>query len=166
MVRWRTIIRLAGLVALAIGIAVAWILVLPRAAASQPVEFNHAKHQPIACATCHTGIVSGAKASLPAGILCAKCHATSPATIPESQWERLTGASPASWVLLTRLPAHVRFSHERHVGAGKLECASCHGDIGTSSSPAARNPVRLDMNTCLACHRQENVTEDCAACHR
>lgn len=166
MISLRSAIRMAGLVAFALGVAWAWVLVLPPAAASQPVEFNHAKHLPIACATCHTGVVDGAKAGLPVQAFCVKCHATAPAQVPESDWARIAGANAAPWVPLTRLPAHVRFSHERHVGAGRLDCASCHGDIGMRSAPAPRNPVRLDMSTCLACHRQENVTEDCAACHR
>lgn len=166
MTRLRSVIEIAGFVALALGVAWAWVLVLPPAAASQPVEFNHARHRPIACATCHPGVVNGARAGLPTGTFCAKCHATAPAAVGDDAWARLVEAPPAPWVLLTRLPDHVRFSHERHAGSGRLECASCHGDVGTRTAPAPRNPVRLDMDTCLTCHQRENVTEDCAACHR
>lgn len=166
MKRLRQAARILGLFMIVVGIASAWVLVLPPMAASQPVEFNHAKHQPIACATCHTGVVSGARAGLPDGNFCAKCHATAPAGVGASQWARVVEAPSASWVLLTHLPDHVRFSHERHVGAGRLECASCHGDVGRRTSPAPRNPMRLDMSTCVTCHRREAVTEDCTACHR
>lgn len=162
----RSVVSGASLVVFALGVALAWMLVLPPAAAFQPIEFNHAKHLPIACATCHTGVVDGVRAGLPAGLFCAKCHATAPAAVGEDDWARVAQAPASPWVALTRLPAHVRFSHERHVGAGQLECASCHGDIGTRTAPVPRNPVRLDMSTCLGCHRRENVTEDCAACHR
>ncbi len=166
MTRLGSVVRGAGFVALALGVALTWMLVLPPAAAVQPMEFNHAKHLPIACATCHTGVVYGARAGLPAGTFCTKCHATAPAAVREDGWARVAHAPAAPWVPLTRLPADVRFSHERHVSAGIIACASCHGDIGTRSAPAPRNPIRLDMDTCLACHRRENVTEDCAACHR
>ncbi len=166
MTRLRAVVRGAGFVAFALGVALAWMWVLPPAAAVQPMEFNHAKHLPIACATCHTGVAHGARAGLPAGTLCTKCHATAPAAAREDHWARIADAPAAPWVPRTRLPADVWFSHDRHAGAGRLECASCHGDIGTRTAPAPRNPVRLDMSTCLACHRRENVTEDCASCHR
>lgn len=165
LTRLRAVVRGAGFVAFALGVALAWMWVLPPAAAVQPVEFTHAKHLPIACATCHMGAVSGTRAGLPAGTFCAKCHATAPAAVREGDWARLSDA-PTPWVPLTRLPPHVRFSHERHVNAGRIGCASCHGDIGTRTAPAPRNPVRLDMGTCVACHQRENVTEDCATCHR
>src|SRR3990172_6600791 len=56
-------------------------LILPAASVSQPVAFNHAKHMGLTCAGCHIGIQTTARAGLPAPAVCAKCHATAPASI-------------------------------------------------------------------------------------
>jgi hypothetical protein len=58
------------------------------------------------------------------------------------------------------------FSHRRHVTLAKLDCESCHGKMRERMAPLGVAPVRLDMNTCLSCHRREGAAEDCAACHR
>ena len=141
-------------------------LILPAASVSQPVAFNHAKHMGLTCAGCHIGIQTTARAGLPAPAVCAKCHATAPAAIPRSDWERLQAARGPVWTPVTRLQSHVMFSHRRHVALARLECASCHADIGTRPTLPGRAPVRLTMSTCLNCHRTEGASEDCAGCHR
>jgi len=132
--------------------AIIWIAALPPAAVDQPVVFPHARHQGVACTVCHRGATTSARAGIPDAAFCAKCHSSLPQTI--------------AWVQVTRLPSHVMFSHQRHVQLGQLDCASCHGEIKTRTTPIGRAQVRLVMTTCLSCHRHEGAAEDCAACHR
>jgi hypothetical protein len=152
-------------VALAIAIGVSWIYLLPVAAAVQPIAFNHARHQGLACAVCHRGVEVQAQATLPGTEVCAKCHAGAPAGVDSSQWTNLQRGT-ANWIRITTVPEHVLFSHRRHVKVAKLDCSSCHGDIGQRTTPARRAPVRLDMITCRGCHTQQGASEDCFACHR
>ena len=147
--------------------AVAWILVLPEAPVAQPIAFNHAKHAPVGCQICHAGVTEGARAGIPQGDLCTKCHAAAPLRgVSEAAWTEVASGRRIAWRQLTQIPDHVRFSHRRHTVAGQLACASCHGDMQARTAPLDRVPVRLTMNTCLACHRREGASEDCAGCHR
>ncbi|HWP99261.1 MAG TPA: cytochrome c3 family protein [Vicinamibacterales bacterium] len=153
-------------VALALGVAIGWVLLLPAWPIAQPVAFNHARHGGLACAVCHRGVETSSRAGLPDGGVCAKCHATPPRGEDPARWEEFLAPDGARWVRVTRVPDHVLFSHRRHVSLARLECSSCHGDIGRRVAPPARAPVRLDMSGCLSCHRREGASEDCAACHR
>jgi menaquinone reductase, multiheme cytochrome c subunit len=132
--------------------ALGWIAAMPAAAIRQPVAFPHAKHNVVACAVCHRGVTTAARAGIPDATFCAKCHTTLPRTI--------------AWVQVTRIPSHVMFSHRRHVALAGLDCASCHGEMREPRTPVGTAPVRLTMTTCLSCHRHEGAAEDCAACHR
>lgn len=147
-----------------------WWLVAPAVAVAQPLAFNHAKHTgALTCVACHTGVMTGAKATLPSGDTCIKCHASAPKSVTEASWQAIqqtTAGGPPAWVPVTRLPSHVRFSHRRHVVLAGLACESCHGDIGKRTAPPARTPLRLEMKTCLACHQKEGASADCAGCHR
>jgi hypothetical protein len=82
------------------------------------------------------------------------------------KWEEVGRAQPIAWVRVSHLPEHTMFSHRRHVSIARLDCSSCHSDVGTSASPPRRAPVRLDMDACIGCHMIEAVSQDCAVCHR
>lgn len=145
--------------------AAGWML-LPAAAVTQPLAFNHAAHAAVTCVVCHDGVETAARARFPSGAVCAKCHATAPGPVAPEDWERLRTLSVRFWKPVTKMPNDVMFSHRRHVVLAKLACASCHADIGERTTPPARMPVRLVMNTCIGCHRVEGVSEDCNGCHR
>ena len=151
---------------LALVVAFAWILVMPALPIAQPAVFNHARHRAVACATCHRGVESSSRATLPALADCQRCHATAPPGIDAAQWQGSDPARQIKWIQVTRLPDHVMFSHRRHVVSGRLACASCHADIGDRTTPPGAAPVRLDMKACLSCHRREGASEDCDGCHR
>ncbi len=159
-------IRILQAIALAVVAGAAWMIAMPAPPSSQPLAFNHAKHAGTTCAVCHSGVETGTSARLPDTSVCLNCHATAPASVRADAWDALVRRERAGWMRVTRLPAHVMFSHQRHVRSGRLECASCHGDIGQRSAPPPRAPVRLEMSACLQCHRREAASQDCAACHR
>lgn len=141
----------------------------------QPLPFNHQIHakNDVTCDTCHEHAYDGQHATLPRVETCMGCH--------EMDITENPGATPViallrkhaeegkeiEWVRLYELPQHVYYSHRRHTTIAKLECPTCHGGIGESRTPPPR-PVAttLDMNTCMDCHEQRGVDNDCAWCHR
>lgn len=157
--------RLVGAAFVMVAVAAAWIAMLPPAPIRQPMAFPHAKHQTTGCTVCHTGGQTAAHAGIPDVAVCTKCHATAPAGTG-GVWDAAVSRRTIGWVQVTEMPDHVMFSHRRHTRLGGLHCESCHGDMKQRWTPPGRSPVRLDMTTCLSCHRREGAAEDCAACHR
>lgn len=160
--------RALGFAALTLTVAGFWLLLWPAAPVSQPLPFPHARHRQMDCALCHSGAETAARAGLPGLGLCARCHATAPRGFSNEQWPAAAQASAdgAPWIQVTRVPDHVFFSHRRHVAIAGLDCASCHSTVTEATEPLTRPARRLDMDGCLRCHRQENASDDCLACHR
>jgi hypothetical protein len=139
-------------------------------AVRQPIAFNHRKHvvdNSLECSTCHEYYEKEAFSGIPSAELCASCHQE-----PQGKSEEearlvrlLRSGAPLDWKPLFRQPAHVFYSHRRHVVAAKLDCRVCHGEIGKSTQPASR-VRRLQMTDCIECHRKRGVSTDCTACHR
>ena len=137
---------------------------------SQPIAFNHAKHlaNGMSCTDCHTGVETQASATLPALDICMNCHATALTGGAEERKVRdLAGAGKElAWVRLTQVPAHVFFSHRRHVALAKIACAVCHGPMEKATAPPAR-PFRLfTMDACIQCHENNRGGTECNDCHR
>ena len=137
----------------------------------QPIAFNHLVHakRNIACADCHQGVATSAKASIPRVAVCIDCHGEDTTTTPEKDKMKAFAAQGREipWDRLYRLPAHVVFSHERHVAMGGVACESCHGGHGQSESPPGRVVAGFpDMDVCLACHAAKGASHDCIACHK
>jgi len=157
--------RYAGAAIVVIAVAIGWVVVLPSAAVRQPIAFSYAKHKTVTCTVCHRGAATQVHAGIPDATLCSKCHATAPAGTA-AVWDAAMARKSIAWVQVTHVPAHVLFSHQRHSTLGRLDCASCHGDMRDRAVPPGTAPVRLTMTTCLSCHQREGAAEDCAACHR
>ncbi len=159
----RRALAFAGVV---VGVAAAWLLLLPPTPLAQPVAFNHAKHGGMACSVCHRGAEGAARAGIPQADTCLQCHAAAPVAQAQGPWDAAAKGARFPWVRVTRVPEHVYFSHRRHVGLARLDCKSCHANVGARTAPPGRAPARLDMDSCLACHQREGASQDCAACHR
>ena len=137
---------------------------------SPPIAFNHEVHvveNEFECTFCHTHILEETYAGLPDLEICSMCHSEA---LGDSQNEKvlvrlIENETPLEWNHRFRQPAHVFYSHQRHVAVGGLECKTCHGDIGQSSVMPAR-VERLTMDFCIDCHEGNNVSTDCTACHR
>jgi hypothetical protein len=121
----------------------------------QPVPFSHKHHVGelgIDCRYCHTGVESGAEASLPATHVCMTCHsqiwtnAAMLAPVRESQ----ASNKPLLWHRVARLPDYVYFNHSIHVARG-VPCATCHGRIDEMPLTVQAQPFQ--MQWCLDCHR-------------
>jgi hypothetical protein len=63
--------------------------------------------------------------------------------------------NPLKWIKVHNLPDHVYFNHSQHVVVGKIECATCHGDL--KKMTVAEQKAPLTMKWCIDCHRQAEV---------
>jgi hypothetical protein len=148
-------------------IAIAW----NGSAVPQPVQFNHLKHTDelsLDCTFCHAYARTGAHSGLPDAETCSICHSTTQGDSEEAArvTELLEAGDPLRFNKLFRLPDHVFYTHRRHVGVADLPCEGCHGDIATTVEPPARALVQVDMDFCMDCHRAEEASLECNACHR
>lgn len=127
---------------------------------NQPIQFNHRVHvKKEPCKTCHRFYETRQVAGRPDLFICMECH-TNPVTdkAEEEILRKLADdGQPLRWKRLTRLPPHVRFSHQRHIVVGKVECAACHGAIAQTTAPPDEPLVTIDMNFCQDCHRSRKV---------
>jgi menaquinone reductase, multiheme cytochrome c subunit len=159
---------LAGFGVLALFQAVLYVRGNPDAA--QPIAFNHAKHvaSGLGCTDCHTGAETRERATIPGIEVCMGCHATALSESAEEARLRSVAAAgeDLAWRQVTRVPAHVYFSHRRHVALAGLECSVCHGPMETLTAPP-RAPFRvMSMDSCIECHRKSQVRAECNDCHR
>ncbi|HEX9690909.1 MAG TPA: cytochrome c3 family protein [Gemmatimonadales bacterium] len=138
---------------------------------AQPVAFNHLKHTSelgLECVFCHVYVGQGAHAGLPGAETCSICHGVAQGTSPEAArvTKLLESGDPLRFNKLFRMPEHVFYTHRRHVEIAKLECVNCHGTIAETTRPPERPLVKVTMAFCIDCHREQNQTTDCNACHR
>ena len=136
----------------------------------QPIEFNHRKHVVdlgISCDTCHSGYEKETFSGLPKAEDCTACHAEAQGTSEKERLlvDKLKRGEPLEWRRLFGQPAHVFYSHRRHVKVAKLDCAACHGTFAETTSPP-RRVHKLAMSDCIGCHRKSNVSVACTTCHR
>lgn len=169
----RTIVISSVVAVVAVGTLMLGVLVIARSygpAVKQPLAFNHKKHfeQGIKCSGCHDSVEKLAVAGKPRLETCMLCHETPLGQTAAEEQVRQYAArgEEIRWSKLYKLPEHVFFPHESHVVGAKIECKTCHGNIGESVSPPKRPEINLTMNDCLACHRSRGVTIDCIACHK
>jgi hypothetical protein len=146
----------------------------------QPIAFNHRLHleraQGIACADCHQFVNSETYAGIPSKHICLSCHdAYGDENDPQADVNKAAFAElmryarsdeEIPWHRVTATRDDVFFSHRRHVTVGKLDCTECHPKMPKRTEPPTRGPLIISMATCFGCHREQNATEDCVACHR
>jgi len=156
----------------------------------QPIQFSHKHHAglyEIDCQYCHTGTDRSQAAGVPSVELCMGCHAAFPDSYDELEgvatlkqhWitdeeGKFVEGTPIEWVQIHRLPEHVQFQHRAHVNAG-IDCQACHGDVqnmdkvylapDTKWWPWGLPTQKLEMGWCVQCHRENDASQDCYACH-
>ncbi len=130
----------------------------------QPIKFSHKVHageNNIQCLYCHSTAEYSKVANIPSASICMNCHNkiktgknSGSFEINKIYNELKTGQS-IKWVKVHNLPDHVFYSHAQHVGAGKLDCKNCHGDVKNMVQIKQVSP--LSMGWCLDCHRKQKV---------
>ncbi len=144
----------------------------------QPIAFPHKVHvaeEEIPCIDCHEGAEEAEHATIPLGELCVDCHEEPNGEgLEEAKLvAMLAEGEPLRWKRVHKLAEHVRFSHRRHVIAGRVLCETCHGEVPQRevafSEPFISFNQELGMERCIACHRESGnprASVDCALCHR
>jgi hypothetical protein len=134
----------------------------------QPIAFAHSIHAGrlgLDCLFCHEFADRSPRAGVPAVEKCLSCHRT--IATDREQIRVLQGYSdrgePIAWNRVHNLPAHVYFSHKRHIKTG-IDCEACHG--GVSKMTLMRQIRPLTMGWCVTCHRANGASTDCATCHQ
>jgi mono/diheme cytochrome c family protein len=141
---------------------------------SQPIKFSHKLHagdNEIACQYCHSTVEKSRHAGIPTVNICMNCHkgikegpqykGKEIAKIyAAAGWDvdnqKYTGKqNPLKWIKVHTLPDHVYFNHSQHVVVGKIECATCHGNLKEMTVAEQKSP--LTMKWCIDCHRNTQV---------
>ena len=122
----------------------------------QPVQFSHKHHvgdDGIDCRYCHQTVETTATAGMPATQTCMNCHSQLWADSPYLEPVRASFREnkPIQWERVHDLPEYVYFNHSIHVAKG-VGCSTCHGQI--DAMPAVYQENTLQMEWCLACHRE------------
>jgi hypothetical protein len=158
----------------------------------QPVAFNHLMHVEdvgMMCDDCHYYDDQGRFSGIPDTVMCLDCHtwsapqnednAKETAFIQEYVDEYDMPVKPVEWLVYSKQPDCVYFSHIAHTDRGGFECAECHGDMGTNADPPPlyRNRLtgysrfvyeNMKMNDCGDCHLKHDAPENnaCFVCHK
>ncbi|MBL7910485.1 MAG: c-type cytochrome [Bacteroidia bacterium] len=141
----------------------------------QPIKFSHKLHagdNEIACQYCHSTVEKSRHAGIPTVNICMNCHKgiqTGP-VYKDTEIAKIYAAAgfdaksgtydnskqnPLKWIKVHNLPDHVYFNHSQHVVVGKVECATCHGDVKNMTVAEQKSP--LTMKWCIECHRKTEV---------
>ncbi|MGD1968259.1 MAG: cytochrome c3 family protein [Desulfobacterales bacterium] len=156
---------------------------------NQPIDFNHALHNELVedgCESCHFFREDGSYHGVPKLEQCIECHEEVNGEDPEearfvNEFVAINREVP--WLVYSRQPQNVFFSHAAHVKMGEIDCVVCHGHIGESESlpiykenrisgysidiwgrrisGIKRNSWdRMKMDDCAECHRNEGVNQN------
>ncbi len=135
----------------------------------QPIAFNHEIHaeNDLECLDCHPHFQEYSSSGKPSIETCSNCHEE---PLGESKAEQklieyIKSGKEVEWKRLYQVPEDVFFSHRRHVVLGNIDCNICHGEIGESPNPPSKS-IQITMKKCMKCHEEEEVNNDCIACHR
>jgi predicted CXXCH cytochrome family protein len=159
----------AGLVALTLVLVLQYYYFWPSIIGpKQPIPFSHHFHstvKEVSCLFCHPEAIKTPRAGVPAVETCMLCHQRIAIHYPHIAELRqyYEQRRPVPWVRVTDVPEFVYFNHQVHVRS-QFDCGKCHGDV--ASMDRVQLTHEFTMGFCVTCHRDENATVDCYACHR
>ncbi len=134
---------------------------------AQPIKFSHLVHagqNQTDCLYCHSNAEHSKHAGIPPANVCTNCHVLVKEGTRSGKFEiakiyhALETGKPIEWVKVHNVPDHVYFNHAQHVVAGKIDCATCHGDVATMHEIVQVKD--LSMGWCVNCHRDTKVQFD------
>ncbi len=171
---------IVGLVA---SLIVGWV-VFPKLLYSQkhqPINFNHKLHDAEVaegCESCHYFREDGSFSGIPKVESCMECHEE---VLGESEDEAVFVENyvqkgiEVPWLVYSKQPPCVFFSHAAHVKMAGMDCVSCHGHIGTSETSRVYEENRISgysrdiWGKSIAGFKQYSwdrmKMDDCAKCH-
>jgi hypothetical protein len=175
---------------------------------SQPVNFSHVVHlradngieganEQERCLFCHEFQEDGTFSGIPKIAKCTQCHENPESPLGKNPEEAVflkeyvAKNQEVPWLVYSRQPDCVFFSHIAHVKMGKMDCRTCHGDHaktdklpvfqknrisgysiniwGKNISGYKKNTWdRMKMDDCARCHTQQGRKESnaCFVCHK
>jgi hypothetical protein len=169
---------------------------------TQPFDFNHALHLEAVsegCESCHIFRDDGTYAGVPSNAQCIGCHEEVQGDSPDEKIfvdEYISKEREVPWLVYSKQPDCVFFSHTAHVKKAGMECETCHGHIGESTSLKVyeENRItgysrdiwgkniagvkreswdRMKMDDCAECHEKagkkssvQTDKEACFVCHK
>ena len=175
----------------------------------QPVNFNHALHlnpdlgiegetKQEQCLFCHAFRDDGTFAGIPKNATCTMCHDDPETPIGRSEDEKkfldyLAEDTEVPWLVYSKQPDCVYFSHIAHVKMGEIDCNTCHGDFAENEKLPVYEENRLTgysrniwgrrisgiyfdkkpwdrmkMDDCAECHTERGQEQNnaCFVCHK
>ncbi len=162
----------------------------------QPFNFDHKLHveQTSDCESCHALREDGSFNGIPKLAKCMECHSETPLgeTKDEAVFAEMYVAKEKEvpWYVYSKQPDCVFFSHAAHTKTKGMDCVTCHGPIGTSTTlkPYEENRItgysrdiwgqniwgikkhswdRMKMDDCAECHKKETGHQGyCFQCHK
>jgi len=105
----------------------------------QPINFNHALHErevEESCESCHYFREDGSFSGAPTLAECIECHEEVNGVDPEEEkfvTQYVATGREVPWLIYSKQPPCVFFSHAAHVKSANMDCVSCHGHIGEST---------------------------------
>jgi hypothetical protein len=150
----------------------------------QPIDFNHAFHitqVENGCESCHFFREDGTFSGVPKLDQCVDCHDEIQGTDPDEikfVEDYVSKGREVPWLIYSKQPDCVFFSHAAHIRGAGMDCVTCHGHIGESKSLKVyeenritgysrdiwgeniagfkKNPWdRMKMDDCAECHQKE-----------
>ncbi len=193
-----TIAILFFIVGLIASLIIGWV-VFPNLLYSQkkqPFDFNHVVHNgevEDGCESCHSFREDGSFAGIPTLEQCTGCHEEMIGEDPEEEKfvnEYVTKEKEVPWLVYSRQPDCVFFSHAAHVKKAEMTCKECHGPVGESESLKVYEENRITglsrdiwgpsiggfrtnswdsmkMDVCAKCHDEKTGSKgSCFQCHK
>jgi len=190
-----------GLIA---ALAVGWVVfpLLLYSEQRQPLNYSHVKHGPessvgLECEECHFFYEDGVFSGIPGLSKCMECHEDPESLFTDSPEEVklfeafIEPGREIPWLVYSRQPDCVYFSHIAHVKMAEIECKVCHGDFASNdilpsykANRLTRYSIdiwgrniagykkntwdRMKMNDCAGCHTREGKEQNnaCFVCHK
>jgi hypothetical protein len=138
------------------------------------------------CESCHYFREDGSFSGIPQNAACVECHQDIQGETEDERIyfeEYVAKDREVPWLVYSRQPDCVFFSHAAHVKMGEMDCVTCHGHIGESETSRVyeenritgysrdiwgRNIAgfkqnswdRMKMNDCADCHRLNEVNQN------
>ena len=154
----------------------------------QPIDFNHAFHVAEVdngCESCHFFRKDGTFSGAPKLEQCIDCHEEIQGVDPDEikfVEEYVSKGREVPWLIYSKQPDCVFFSHAAHIKGAGMDCVNCHGHIGETESLKVyeENRItgysrdiwgksiagfkkntwdRMKMDDCSECHVKEGVRQ-------
>jgi hypothetical protein len=165
---------------------------------AQPFNFAHAKHGEkldLTCESCHAFRPDGSFQGIPNMESCGECHNPDALQGKDPQEAIFVEAylkkgKQVPWLIYSKQPPCVYFSHAPHVKLAAIECKTCHGPnkdqeqilplykenrlSGYSINIWGRRISgwktnswdRMKMDDCADCHARHGASNACFTCHK